>query len=108
MHPYDVAILAVEAKVLEQVPKQFTRIALRLKQEGAVHIAFPAFEQLEKKRRLAHPRLGHKRQKSTTRLDSIEKRRKRFSMTRAEIQEARVRSHAERLLSQAVEVEEHR
>src|SRR5882762_10860785 len=107
MHPYNVFAIALQSQVVQQVADEFTGIALRLKQERAVDIAFPPLQELEQERGLAHSRLRNKREKTAPRLNPVEQGCEGFPMPGAEVKVARIRCHSERLLTQPVEIEEH-
>src|SRR5882724_1241851 len=70
-------------------------------------IAFPALQQLEQKRRLAHSRFCDKREKPTPRFNPVEQRCESFPVSGTEIKVTRVRSHTEWLFTQFVEIEKH-
>ena len=108
VHAHDVPVLAVEAQVFHQIAQEFPGIALCLEQEGAVDVALPSLEQLEEQSGLSHPGLSYKREKSTAGLNSVEQRRQRLSVGRAEIQEPRIRSYTEGLFAQSVKIKKHR
>src|SRR6267378_6343543 len=107
MHPYNVFAVALKSQVVQQIADELTGIALCLKQECAVDIAFPPPQELEQERGLAHSRLRDKREKTASRLNPVEQGCEGFPMPWAEVKVARVRCHSERLLTQPVEIEEH-
>src|ERR1700694_2081520 len=65
------------------------------------------FEILEKQRSLPHPRLGYQSEEASIRFRAVEERGERLPMLGSEVEEPRVRRHAEGLLDQSVVFKDH-
>src|SRR5271154_6911205 len=107
MHPDEIAVVVLNAKIGEQATKKIAWRAQSLEEKSSSGGAFELLQELEKECRLSHPRLGDQRHEPAPRRDSIEKRSKRFPVRGAHVQEPRIRGHPEWLLPKFVVVENH-
>src|ERR1700691_1937926 len=86
---------------------ELARIAIGAKDERRASLVTEVGKVMVEQRSLAHSRLGNQCQESSIAFRAIQERSERFPMLRSEVQEPGVRSHAERLLREFIEIENH-
>src|SRR5581483_482798 len=78
-----------------------------LEEEDGLRFTLDLLQTLEQKSRLPHSRFGDQRQKSAVRFNAVPQRSQRLPVAFARVEVARIRCYAERLFSQAIEIEHH-
>src|SRR5579863_6656732 len=102
MHCREILPSSIQAEITENMSKELTSMTVRLKNKRGSCFVAQAFQILKEKRRLSHSRLRRQGNKTSTRFGAIDKRSKRLSMLRPEVEKPRVRRHTEWLLHQSV------